>query len=400
MRSGNLFNAGWRIFFWAAGVWAVLSVAVWVLWLWAQLIGGAGSAIFAHLDGSDVAPQAWHAHELIFGYAAAALSGFFLTAVPNWTGAKAAPTRFMALVFALWMAGRIAVCLSGWLPAPLVAVVDLAFLPVLGAKLFSQLLQRPKPQNMVLLVMLSLIWIANLLVHLEWMGIAQTQWQGLRGGLLIICTMISVIGGRVVPAFTRNALLREGREDALPVSRKPLDIAAVLLPALTALAVILGLPDALAAVPALLAGPVLLLRLAGWQGNLMWHQPIVWTLHVSYAMLAAGLLLWGLAGLGIGSEIGAVHVLGIGAVGGMTLAVMSRASLGHSGRPLIAPRPVALAYALIPLAALLRLVAALWPGAYTVGVIGSGLIWILVFSLYLRAMWPVFFGPRADGRPG
>ena len=394
MKPELLFRAGWRVFFWAAGLWAVLSMTVWLLWLAVTGAGGDAGQL-----GLTMPPQMWHAHEMIFGYATAALGGFFLTAVPNWTGAKAAPERFIALVFGLWLAGRIAVALSGILPPWLVAVVDLAFLPVLAVKLLIQLMARPKPQNLMLLLLLGLVWTSNLLVHLQWMGVTGTEWQGLRGGLLTISAMIAVLGGRITPAFTRNALVREGRADLLPVSRKPLEIAGIVLPLATAVSVVIGLPEVVSGVLATLAGLAAAARLAGWQGWAMRHQPIVWALHLAYAMLALGLLAWGLALLGTGSEIGALHILGIGAVGGMTLAVMSRASLGHSGRALIAPGVVALGYALLPLAVVLRWIASAWEGAWLAGIIASAAIWIVVFAFYVVALWPVFFGPRLGGGP-
>lgn len=388
MKPEHLFSAGWRVFFLAAGLWAVISVAVWLLWLVGLMDG-------THLG---VVPQTWHAHEMIFGYATAAMGGFFLTAVPNWTGARAAPERFVMLVAGLWLAGRLAVCLAGILPPVLVAAVDLAFLPVLAAKILTQLMARPKPQNMMFLLLITLIWVSNLLVHLDWMGLTGTGWQGLRGGLLTTCAMIAALGGRVTPAFTRNALLREGSTGRLPVEHPRLDMAGIALAIGTAVTVILGLPDMVGGTLATLAGLVAAARLAGWRGLALPGQPIVWILHLGYALLALGLVLWGLAQLGLGDEMAALHVLGIGAVGGMTLAVMSRASLGHSGRALVAPGPVALAYALIPLAVALRWAGSTFPGSfYMPGVIGSGLAWCLAFTLYLTALWPIFFGPRANG---
>ncbi|WBU54543.1 NnrS family protein [Paracoccus sp. SCSIO 75233] len=389
----NLFRAGWRVFFWAAGLWAVLSVAVWTLWLSGQFMG-------LDMAGPGGTPQLWHAHEMIFGYATAALGGFFLTAVPNWTGARAAPERFIAIVFSLWLAGRFAVWIAPQLPPVVVAIVDLAFLPVLAAKVLTQLLARPKPQNMMFLLLLSMVWTGNLLVHLDWIGVAGTEWQGLRGGLLTIAAMIAALGGRVTPAFTRNALLRAGRAAEMPKIPVAIDRLGVVLPIAAALSVLLGLPDGFAGVLALLAGPVAFLRLCGWAGWRMRDQPIVWALHLGYAMLALGLALWGLSMFGIGSETGALHILAIGAIGGMTLAVMSRASLGHSGRELVAPGPVALGYALLPVSALLRWAASAWPAQfYETGIILSGLLWIAAFALYLAALWPIFFAPRADGKP-
>ena len=389
MKPDYLFTAGWRVFFLAAGLWAVISVAIWLMWLLGLIDG----------DHLGVVPQTWHAHEMIFGYATAAMGGFFLTAVPNWTGAKAAPERFVMLVSGLWLAGRLAVCLAGYLPAVVVAAIDLAFLPVLAAKILTQLLVKPKPQNMMFLLLISLVWTSNLLVHLDWMGLTNTGWQGLRGGLLTVCAMIAVLGGRVTPAFTRNALLREGRPDRLPVEHRRLDAAGIILAIATAVAVLIGLPDAVGAVLAILAGLAAAARLSGWRGLALPGQPIVWVLHLGYGMLALGLVLWGLAQLGLGDEMAALHVLGIGAVGGMTLAVMSRATLGHSGRALVAPGPVALAYALIPVAVVLRWAGSTFPGSfYLPGVLGSGLAWCLAFTLYVVALWPIFVGPRSNGK--
>ena len=380
----TILKDGWRVFFMAAGLYAVAAMGVWV------------TALAQGLDLPFApAPAAWHAHEMIFGFATAALGGFFLTAVPNWTGAKAAPERFIALVAALWLAGRVAVWFSGALPAWSVAAVDLAFVPVLGAKILTQLLKRPKPPNMMFLVLLTLVWVSDLCVQLDWMGLAATEPQGLRGGLLSICAMIAVLGGRVTPAFTRNALVRQDEAAALRVSRKPLDMAGIALAILTAVLAVAGAPDALTGPIAVGAGLAAAARLAGWRTAATLDQPIVWALHAGYAMLALGLVLWGLALLGVGPEIGALHVLGVGAIGGMTLAVMSRASLGHAGRPLVAPGAVALGYALMPLAVALRWAASAWPGTmYQIGTLGAGAIWLTAFALYLGALWPVWTRPR------
>ena len=211
--------------------------------------------------------------------------------------------------------------------------------------------------------------------------------------------MIAVLGGRVTPAFTRNALLREGRPDRLPVEHRRRDAAGIILAIATAVAVLIGLPDAVGAVLAILAGLAAAARLSGWRGLALPGQPIVWVLHLGYGMLALGFVLWGLAQLGLGDEMAALHVLGIGAVGGMTLAVMSRATLGHSGRALVAPGPVALAYALIPVAVVLRWAGSTFPGSfYLPGVLGSGLAWCLAFTLYVVALWPIFVGPRSNGK--
>ncbi len=208
----RLFGDGFRVFFLAAGLFAILSMIVWELFLTIHALGGLMEMPTA------APPHLWHAHEMIFGYGAAALGGFFLTAVPNWTGAKSALHVFIAAVAGLWLAGRLAVWFSGSLPPALVAGADLAFVPVLALKVLTQLVKRPKPQQLIFLVMLTLFWTANLMVHLEWMGwTADTLWSGLRAGLLTLCAMIMVLGGRVTPGFTRNAMVQSGREDRLPI---------------------------------------------------------------------------------------------------------------------------------------------------------------------------------------
>lgn len=379
-----ILQEGWRVFFMAAGLYAVVALGVWLVW-------ASGLADLPFAPG----PIAWHAHEMVFGFAFAAIAGFFLTAVPNWTGARPASSRVITLLAGLWLAGRIAVWFAMLLPAWLVALVDLAFLPALAATMLAQLLVRPKPQNLMFLGVLTLAWLANLLVHLDWTGLAGTESQGIRGGLLTVCAMIAVLGGRVTPAFTRNALLRANPGAEVPVSRPRIDMAGIVLALLTALLATAGAPDALTGTVAVAAGLVALLRLSGWRGLDTLRDPIVWTMHASYLFLALGLLGWGLSLLGLGSEIAGLHLLGVGAVGGMTLSIMSRASLGHSGRPIVATAPLIWGYVLLPVAAALRWAASSWPEMFHfIGTVGAGALWIAAFALFVVALWPVWTTPR------
>ena len=390
----RLFSEGFRVFFLAAGLFALISMAVWEGYLIIQALGGV-------LDlPTAAAPHLWHAHEMIFGYGSAALAGFLLTAVPSWTGAKSAPHRFIAVVAGLWLAGRLAVWTSGSLPPALVAGIDLAFVPVLAANLLTQLIKRPKPQQMIILAILTTYWIANLMVHLEWTGLtADTAWAGLRAGLMTLGALIMVLGGRVTPGFTRNAMVQSGREHGLPVNPMPLAAVAIAAALTQPLGYLLGAPETWLAPFALIAGAAGLARVALWRGLWTKDRPILWTLHLSYALNALGFLALGLADLGLASEIAALHLLGIGGVGGMTLAIMSRATLGHTGRALVAPRPVALAYALIPLAALIRWLGAEIPALSAPAILIAGALWLTAFGLFTAALWPVFWGPRAARTP-
>lgn len=382
----------------SAGLWAALAMLVWLAIL--VLETATGTAVWVPFAP---APHLWHAHEMVFGYASAAMGGFFLTAVPNWTGAKAARHAFIATAATIWLAGRVALWFSAGLPPLVVAAVDLAFLPILGAKILTQLLQRPKPQNMMFMGILALIWLGNLMVHLDWAGLGGDAGTGLRLGLYATCALIAILGGRVTPAFTRNAMQREGRIEDLPRDRTPLAVASAVLPLALALSTaaqaVLPLPAALPGALALGAGLALLARQTGWQPRWTLGQPILWALHAGYAVLGLGYVLAGLSMFGLGPELAALHVLGIGAVGGMTLAVMSRATLGHGGRPLIAPRPVVWAYALVFLSAALRWAATGHESLWFPAILGAGLTWVLAFGLFVAGLWGAFWGARPDRAP-
>lgn len=387
----RVLGEGYRVFFLCAGLYAVATGLIWALWLFAQSRGAALA-----LPVADA--QLWHAHEMIFGYAGAAMGGFFLTAVPNWTNTPAARIGFLSVAAGLWLAGRIALWFSGVVPVSLVAIVDLSFVPVLALKIATQLIKRPKPQNMMFLLILILLWLGNLFVHLEWAGLTEaTAQSGLRAGLFALCAMIVVLGGRITPAFTRNAMKREAVPEAQwPVSVAPLEKASLVLALALPAVVLLALPEPVAATVAVLLGAAQFLRLTRWRGGWALRQPILFALHLGLAMLGLGLVFWGAAGFGLGQEVAALHLLAIGGVGGMTLAVMSRAALGHSGRALVAPRPVALGYGLLTLTALLRWGAGLWAGDGYFLVMGFvSLLWAVVFALFSMSLWPALIKPRA-----
>ncbi len=387
----RVFSEGFRVFFLAAGVFGAGAGLLWTLSLAA---GGAG------LDSLTMAPSQWHAHEMIFGYGAAAIGGFFLTAVPNWTGTKGARVGYIAGVFVLWLIGRIALWPLGVVSPMTAMVADLLFVPVLAWKILSQLLKRPKPQNMVLLSMLVALWVSNLLVHLEWVGLTDdTARQGIVGGLMTLVGLIGVLGGRVTPAFTRNAMKRaEVPENGWPQTPNVLNKAAMVTSLALPWAAMSGVETLLISV-AFFAGAAQLARLSGWKSLWTVGQPILWSLHISMAFLALGLILWGLSGIGIGQELAAIHVLGIGCVGGMTLAVMSRAALGHTGRALIAPTPVVWAYGAMACAALMR-----WVGqsvliaVYDFTLMLAGGLWVAAMVLFLIAIFPMAIAPRVDGK--
>lgn len=384
-----LFEYGFRPFFLLAAFYAAAAVPVWLV-----LMTDAAALPTA------LAPMQWHAHEMIFGFALAGIMGFYLTAVPNWTGAP--PLRGAALGFlvALWLAARAAMWLSAALPAGLVAL--LAITPPLGLAVFvlPTLARARQRRNLMFLVIPLALAGAILLVHLEPLGwAADSARTGLRLGIDIALLLITVIGGRIVPTFTTNALKARG-DSVLPRSVPWLDrlailsVAALLIADTTERALPIGIA-ALAA--ALLNGA----RLAGWRPLRTVRTPLLGVLHLGYGWLVAGFALQAVAALtDLVPPTAALHALTVGAIGTMMLAVMSRAALGHTGRPLVAPPATVAAYGLVSLAALIRLGGAMTPEWYLPMIQAAGVLWSLGFALFLWDYAPILLRPRIDGKPG
>ncbi|HYD29518.1 MAG TPA: NnrS family protein [Azospirillaceae bacterium] len=382
------FAYGFRPFFLLGGLQALLTVAVWVL------------AVTGHL-GAALPPASWHGHEMVFGFAITAVAGFLLTAVPNWTGSVGLSGRGLAALVALWLAGRLAVVPGIGVPEATAAVVDLAFLPALALALASPLVRARKLRNLVFLPILAVLWVANLLIHLEWLGWTATAATGLLLAINLVLVMIAVIGGRIIPLFTQSGLRQAGVE--VTIAPRPI-LDRLALGALIAMAAVdLVLPDGIAAGMAALAAAGLHgARLAGWRGGRTLGRPILWVLHVAYLWLPLGLALKGIWFLAAPAfAAGWLHALTVGAIGTIILGVTTRVALGHTGRPLVVARPIALAYGFVTLAAVARVVASgLGGAAYEAGLMLSGGAWVAAFSLFLWVYVPILLAPRADGRPG
>lgn len=393
-RGPILFRDAFRVFFLSAAAFGVFAMAVWLGWLYIHAAG----AVLTYVPFSPP-PHQWHAHEMIFGYAGAVLAGFFLTAVPSWTNTEASRPMFLAGLAALWLTGRVALFFSSALPAHLVMAVDVTFIPALGLSILINLMKRPKPQNMLFLLLLAMLTAGNIGVHLEWTGITADTAEGcLRLGLLTLAAMIAILGGRVTPGFTRNAMVRRGIESGYPVSRHWLDRAGIASALLLALLVAFEPPAAVLGSLAAVAACANAGRLLGWRTAAVTDQPILWSLHLGFAMLAAGYAALSAHWFGLGmSEAAALHVIAIGAVGGMTLAVMSRAALGHSGRALVVSTPIAVAYGLMALAAVVRSMGVtVAPAHYFPVMFVSGALWIAAFTIFIAVYAPIVLAPRVD----
>lgn len=395
----TFFSHAFRPFFLAAGAYSVIALLAWYFWL---AIHAAGAApVFMTISEP---PHLWHAHEMVFGYAAAAVGGFLLTAVPNWTGAERSRGRALILMSGLWLAGRAAMWATALLPPAVPLFLDLAFLPVLGVAAARQLAVQPALRNAIFLSLILALVLGNFEYHMGRLGLFEHGMQkGVQLGLGTLVIMIIVIGGRVIPGFTTNALRRQGIEDRLPVRREPVDISCLILSAAVIIMMALGLNDAIAGSAALGAAIANAVRLTGWRSLETLRQPILWVLHLGYAWIVVGFALLATALLSDWvSEVAALHAFGTGAVGTMTLAIMSRASLGHTGRPIVAPRLIVAAYLLVSASALVRTFGpTLAPGLYNELMLVAGAAWIAAFALFIVVFAPILLQPRVrSGEPG
>ncbi|MDZ7711455.1 MAG: NnrS family protein [Roseovarius sp.] len=367
-----ILSFGFRPFFFGAAVWATLAMAVWVPML---------SGYLTLPTAFD--PVSWHAHEFLFGYLGAVITGFLLTAVPNWTGRLPIVGWRLGMLAGLWLAGRVAVAVSGGLPAGLVATVDLAFPVIFAGVILREIVAGKNWRNLIVLAMLGAFIIGNALFHWEAAtGDYAAQGYGLRLGLGAGIMMIAVIGGRVVPSFTRNWLVKR-RSATLPVPPMQTFDKAALIALLVALVLWVTLPINVATGLALvLAGVLHLIRLSRWAGHRTFKEPLVTVLHAGYAFVPLGALALSAEIFAPGSfgMAGAQHLWMAGAIGLMTLAMMTRATLGHTGQALTAGPGTVTIYAALILSVLARVAAGLWPEMSGLLHMLAGLCWIAAFG--------------------
>lgn len=379
-----LLSAGFRPFFLLAAIWAAVAIPLW-------LFAFSGREALQ----SALSPVDWHVHEMVFGYGAAVVAGFLLTAIPNWTGRMPLEGLSLLGLVVLWVLGRVAIFFSAQIGDAAAAVLDLCFPLAFLLVVTREIAAGRNWRNLPMAAALLLLLVGNLLMHLEALGIARTDALGGRLGIATLLMLITLVGGRIIPSFTRNWLSKEQPQTGAPVPFGRFDRAALLLTAL-ALAVWVAAPYAVAMPPlALLAGLALLVRLARWRGEATFREPLLLILHLGYAWLALGFLLLGFDRLfPFLPETAALHALTVGAIGTMTLAVMTRASLGHTGRPLTAGASTRAIYALITLAAVLRLLSPLGGAQYLSLLALAGAAWSGAFGLFVFAYGPALVAPQ------
>lgn len=383
-----LLALGFRPFYLLAGVFAAGAIV-----LWLAIYAGAVN-VTGYLSG-----MAWHRHEMIFGFASAVIAGFLLTAVRNWTGRSTPHGATLAALVVLWLLGRI-LTLTG--PSVVAAIVDVAFLPALSVAIALPIVHSANKRNMKLPIVLAGLTAANAAYHLSAIGILSVELMSVAtvAALDIIAILIAIMGGRVIPAFTRSAI-----RGANPRTLFPVEAAAIGTLLLIFIAGIgelwWPLPQTawviLLAVAALAHG----LRLMLWQPLCTRSQPLLWMLPAAYVWLPLSLGLRAIGAAGLIPPTAAVHAFTLGAMSALMLAMMMRSALGHTGRLLVAGRIEIAAFILIQFATLLRVVAAIAaPANYTTLVIASGLAWGGAFALFVARYGPWLCRGRIDGQPG
>ncbi|UUA72373.1 NnrS family protein [Cellvibrio sp. QJXJ] len=378
------FSYPFRVFFLATALYGIAVVIAWM----SYLFGG----IPLPLGWTSLH---WHSHEMLYGFTSAAIAGFILTAVCNWTGAPPLKGGKLLALVGLWLAGRLSLWTASWLPAGTAMLIDGLFFPILALYLLQLLLRHGNQRNLVLVAILLLLGMGNLAMHWGFLT-GKTAWlvQGEQLAFGLITLIMIVIGGRIIPAFSRNWLRqRGGNEGAVKSSNRTDAITLILSAAVIPVDVWLG-SGTVAALVILAAAAANAWRLWSWSGWLTRAEPLLWILHLGYAWIIAGLLLKGMAALNLIAPSVWQHALGVGAMGTLILGVMTRVALGHTGRALTLPTFGVIIYLAISIAALSRVLAALGWINYSFGLMLAASGWTLAFALFLLLYWPILTRPR------
>ncbi|WP_018404557.1 NnrS family protein [Marinobacter gelidimuriae] len=379
---GQLFGYPFRIFFLSMALLVVVVLPVWVL----------------QATGTLQLPLAlpgvlWHQHEMLFGFLTAAIAGFLLTAVCTWTQTDRIHGLRLVLLWGVWLAGRLLLAFGGDLPVWLVQGVNLAFLPLVMLDAGWRVWHARQKRQLMILVVLGLLW----LMQIGFVTRLDPVYS--YGALLMGLALISIVGGRITPAFTSGYLGRQGLSPTLVKNSAKLDMASVFA-MIVLLATLVSGWRTLAGVMAIVAAGIMLVRLYHWKGWLTRKEPLLWVLHLSILWVPVALAL--LAGhllAGWPSNAWA-HAAGAGAIGCLIFGVIARVTLGHTGRPLVLPRGMVTAFVLIQLAAVARVLTAFNILGWHAGIGVSTLLWLIAFGVFLWRYAHMLASPRPDGKIG
>lgn len=377
----SFFSQGFRPFFLGAALWALISLPIWVSSWFGLPIAG------LYMDVN------WHTHEMIFGFAVAAIAGFLLTAIPNWTGRLPVRGAALAMLVVLWLIGRIAMLVEPLIGPALTAALDVVFLLAFSGAVFREIIVGRNWRNLKIALIIAALAIANIWFHLERLDIVSTQDLATRGATMLIVLLAALIGGRIIPSFTRNVLKRRG-STILPSPISNTDRFTLILTLVAGISFTLVPTTLLTAVLAAICSALHFERLTRWRGLHVLFEPMLWVLHLSYLWIGIGFallsasLFWQFP-----TQSAAIHAFTTGAFSTLILAVMSRASRGHTGRTFVADLPTLLIYCSITLAAIFRVAGSIYSGVIY-HQLSSG-FWVAAFGLFLISYWSVLTGPDA-----
>lgn len=384
-----LFGLAFRPMFLGAGILAVVAMLLWITMLHTEM--------GAQLPGG---PLWWHMHEMVFGFATAVALGFLLTAVQNWTGVPSISKHPLLLMFSLWLTARILMILPWTAELWISAFIDLLCIP-LGAYYMARCVLKVKQwRNFIFVPVLTLFTLANFAMHWGKLGYSPLlAIEGAKAGVFLMVVLMTIIGGRIIPFFTANATGvpktdNIGWLDLCIMAGTLMTIGLIFLDTV-------GWVRSLTGFLAMILTGMHVLRWSRWHFKATLRMPILWSLHLSYLMIPAGFFLYGLNQFELPISAGsAIHAFTVGGIGLMILAMMTRVSLGHTGRPLKLARAVPVAYVAVLLAGIVRTLGEI-VGLPTFLVYDlSGMAWILGFSIFVYLYWPILTSPRADGREG
>lgn len=381
-----LFNLGFRVFFALAGLSALM-----LMLLWNAMFKGT-----LHLNNYFAANE-WHGHEMLLGYTIAVIAGFLLTAVKNWTNQPTVTGDKLLGLALIWLYGRIVPFYAGLLPNELIALIDLAFLPTLAYQISIPILNAKNYRNLIFVALLLILTLANVFIHGGKLGwINHGVITGLKLSIATIILIIIVIAGRVIPFFTERGLT------GVIIIKNPLfDHLAIGSSSMVFILELFNHTGHLLAIPATIATISHCIRLHSWYIRKIWYVPLLWVLYVGYAWIILGFFLLALSAYQFISASLSIHAFTVGGIGVLTLGMMARVSLGHTGRILKASNTIALAFVLINIAALLRVFfPMLLPAWYNTAIYLTSLIWLAAFALFVFVYVPILSTPRADGKEG
>jgi len=375
------FSFAFRPFFFCGALFAGLAIPVWATLFTGHLV----------IDGD---PMRWHAHEMLFGYLGAVIGGFLLTAIPNWTGRLPVAGAPLAEHLALWLLGRIGAVLQALvLIAPAFGIVlELLYWVALSGAAFREIIAGNNKRNLPVVTMIPAFALADIVTFLPDWTTADPM-LGARLAIALAATLISLIGGRITPSFTRNWLSKAGRTD-FPVPYNTFDLAAILM-TIPAFAFWIVLPEGrLTAGAAILAAAMHAIRLWRWRGWTTWREPLVLVLHLAYTLVPIGFAAVAASAAGWLDDVAAIHVVTVGTVASMMLAVMTRATRGHTGRELTASAVTCVSYVSVLACACVRPLAAAFPEQTGLIYPAAGALWIIAFALYLVEYGPMLVARR------